>query len=120
MASSVAEALKQRLDIYKEQEQAAKDQGNNSKARRMGRIVKQYEDAIKRNNAGKSIPVDELPTPPGFGPIPVEGAAVPPKPELPKMDPKPSVARSEDPSGIPTTTSPLPSPTKPGKFCFSR
>lgn len=39
-------------------------------ARRFGRIVKQYEDAIKRCKAGKPVPFDELPTPPGFGPIP--------------------------------------------------
>lgn len=31
----------------------------------MGRIVKQYQDAIKLHKAGKPIPIDELPTPPG-------------------------------------------------------
>ena len=43
----------------------------------MGRIVKQYEDAIKTVKAGKSIDFSELPTPPGFPPIPVGGAAQP-------------------------------------------
>lgn len=37
---------------------------------RFGRIVKQYEDAIKKHKSGKPVPFDELPTPPGFGPIP--------------------------------------------------
>lgn len=37
---------------------------------RFGRIVKQYEDAIKRYKAGKPVPYEELPTPPGFGPLP--------------------------------------------------
>ncbi|KAI4465000.1 hypothetical protein MML48_3g00017140 [Holotrichia oblita] len=82
-ANSVAEALEQRLSIYKQQEEAAKEQGNSSKARRMGRIVKQYEQAIKLNNAGKPIPIDELPTPPGYAPIPVPGAVLPEKPSVP-------------------------------------
>ncbi|KAL9704384.1 hypothetical protein quinque_007902 [Culex quinquefasciatus] len=71
-ASSVMEALQQRLEIYKASEKSAKDEGNSSKARRMGRIVKQFEDAIKLHRAGKPLPLDELPTPPGYGPIPVE------------------------------------------------
>ncbi|KRT80654.1 C2 domain containing protein [Oryctes borbonicus] len=84
-ASSVAEALEQRLQIYKQQEQTSKEGGNSSKARRMGRIVKQYEQAIKLNNAGKPIPVDELPTPPGYAPIPVPGivSSAPQPAELP-------------------------------------
>lgn len=69
-ATTVLEALTQRLEKYKSVEQAAKDEDNSSKARRFGRIVKQYEDAVKRCKAGKPVPFDELPTPPGFGPIP--------------------------------------------------
>lgn len=69
-ASTILEALQQRLDKYKSVEQAAKDEDNTSKARRFGRIVKQYEDAVKRYKAGKPVAYDELPTPPGFGPIP--------------------------------------------------
>lgn len=68
-AESVAEALLQRLEVYKAQETIAKDQGNPSKARRMGRIVKQFEQAIKLHNAGKPVPFDELPTPPGYAPF---------------------------------------------------
>lgn len=79
-ASTVMEALQQRLDKYKSVEQAAKDEGNTSKARRFGRIIKQYEDAIKAQKAGRTVAYDELPCPPGFGPIPLDG---PPKPKPP-------------------------------------
>lgn len=96
-ASTVLEALEQRLAIYKEHEAQAKEQGNSSKARRHGRIVKQYEQAIKMHKAGKPVPVDELPTPPGYGPIPVEGGA-PPTPK-----PAPSVPK-EKPSESPTSS----------------
>ena len=67
---TVEEALQQRLIKYRGDEQKAKEEGNTSKARRLGRISKQYTDAIRLHKAGKPIPVDELPTPPGFGPIP--------------------------------------------------
>jgi coiled-coil and C2 domain-containing protein 1 len=63
---TVMEALEQRLSKYRSVEQAARDDGNASKARRIGRIVKQYENAIKLYSAGKPVPVDELPTPPGM------------------------------------------------------
>jgi coiled-coil and C2 domain-containing protein 1 len=43
-------------------EQAAHDDGNTSKARYIGRIMKQYESAIKFLTAGKPTSVDELPT----------------------------------------------------------
>lgn len=85
------EALRQRLEKYKSVEQAAKDEGNSSKARRFGRIVKQYEDAIKFHRAGKPVPFDELPTPPGFGPIPVNTGAAPapaPPAAVPKAEEK--------------------------------
>lgn len=35
----------------------------------MGRIVKQFEHAIKQHKSGKPIPLDDLPTPPGYAPI---------------------------------------------------
>ncbi|XP_063914192.1 coiled-coil and C2 domain-containing protein 1-like isoform X1 [Zophobas morio] len=108
MASSVEEALEQRLAVYKKQEDSAKEQGNSSKARRMGRIVKQYEQAIKAHKAGKPIPVDELPTPPGYGPIPVAGA------ESAKPAPAPSrpaAATAEKPS--PPERPPAPPRSKP-------
>ncbi|XP_050685406.1 coiled-coil and C2 domain-containing protein 1-like isoform X2 [Leptidea sinapis] len=73
-ASTVDEALKQRLAAFQEQEAKAKSDGNAMKARRMGRIVKQYQDAIRQHAAGKPLPLDELPTPNGYAPIPAEGS----------------------------------------------
>ena len=67
---TVLEALNQRLDRYRSDESKAKSAGDASRARRLGRICKQYEDAIKLHNAGRPIPVNELPTPPGYGPFP--------------------------------------------------
>ncbi|KAJ8947481.1 hypothetical protein NQ318_009784 [Aromia moschata] len=102
-ASTVLEALEQRLAVYKEHEAQAKEQGNSSKARRHGRIVKQYEQAIKMHKAGKPVPVDELPTPPGYGPIPVEGGATPaPKPA---PAPRPAPAEPEDVPATPSSAS---------------
>merc|ERR1712106_159057 len=72
--TTIAEALNQRLQKYKSEELKAKEGGNGSKARRMGRICKQYEDAIRMNKAGRPIPRGDLPEPPGFGPIPVSDA----------------------------------------------
>jgi coiled-coil and C2 domain-containing protein 1 len=59
------EALEQRLAKYQSSLKQAQDEGNSSKARRLGRIVKQYQDAIKFCKAGKPVPFDELPDPPG-------------------------------------------------------
>ncbi|XP_065569451.1 coiled-coil and C2 domain-containing protein 1-like [Artemia franciscana] len=67
---TVLEALEQRLQKYKSIEKQAKDEGNNSKARRFSRIVKQYLDAIKAHKAGRTIDYEELPCPPGYPPIP--------------------------------------------------
>lgn len=64
--STPLEALEQRLALYTKSEEQAKEENNSSKARRMGRIVKQYKDAIKAHKAGRPIPYDELPTPPGM------------------------------------------------------
>ncbi|XP_073257066.1 coiled-coil and C2 domain-containing protein 1-like isoform X1 [Porites lutea] len=66
----VMEALQQRLEKYQSATDQAKKEGNSSKARRMGRIVKQYQDAIKNHKAGKPVAFEELPTPPGYAPIP--------------------------------------------------
>ncbi|XP_024875330.1 coiled-coil and C2 domain-containing protein 1-like, partial [Temnothorax curvispinosus] len=62
-------ALKERLEVYRRTKVAAEDEGNTSKARRYGRICKQFEDAIKLYTQGKVIPLDELPVPPGFPPL---------------------------------------------------
>ena len=64
------EALTQRLDKYKEGMTSAQDKGETSRVRRTARIIKQYEDAIKLTKAGKPCDYTELPTPPGFPPIP--------------------------------------------------
>ncbi|XP_067625115.1 coiled-coil and C2 domain-containing protein 1-like isoform X2 [Eurosta solidaginis] len=94
---SLLDALQQRLDKYKSVEESANAEGNSSKARRFGRIVKQYEDAIKQYKSGRAVAYDELPVPPGFGPLPVENVGtentapppVPPKPN-PTDEPTPN------------------------------
>ena len=55
---------------YQSSADEATKEGNGGKARRMGRIVKQYKDAIRFHKAGKNINFDELPVPPGYPPIP--------------------------------------------------
>ncbi|XP_013133714.1 PREDICTED: coiled-coil and C2 domain-containing protein 1-like isoform X2 [Papilio polytes] len=111
-ASTLAEALKQRLAAFQDQEAKAKEQGNSSKARRMGRIVKQYQDAIRLHAAGRPLPVDELPTPSGYAPLPTEqgsGHASPAAPRAPPRaapapaSPHPSTAPSTSPSTSPST-----------------
>jgi len=111
--ATMMEALEQRLSKYRSVEQAARDEGNTSKVRRIGRIVKQYETAIKLHSAGRPFAVDELPTPPGFAPIPVEtggsapaatssseelgpsaGSAVQTSTSRPKEDPAPTAPPS--------------------------
>ncbi|XP_045472005.1 coiled-coil and C2 domain-containing protein 1-like isoform X2 [Harmonia axyridis] len=67
--ASLGEALAQCVDFYKKQEEKAKSEENASKARRIGRIIKQFEQAIKQNKAGRPVAVDELPVPPGFPPL---------------------------------------------------
>ncbi|XP_011861691.1 PREDICTED: coiled-coil and C2 domain-containing protein 1-like isoform X2 [Vollenhovia emeryi] len=62
-------ALKERLEVYRRTKVAAEDEGNTSKARRYGRICKQFEDAIKLYAHGKVVSLDELPVPPGFPPL---------------------------------------------------
>lgn len=64
--SSVIEALQQRLDKYNSTLKQAQQEENASKVRRLGRIVKQYERAIKDYRSGKQVDFDELPAPPGI------------------------------------------------------
>eukprot|EP00794_Sanderia_malayensis_P004573 gene4573-5174_t len=68
--SNVLDALQQRFEKYQQAADQAKEEGNGSKARRMGRVAKQYQDAIRDHKRGKAVNFDELPTPPGFAPIP--------------------------------------------------
>ena len=64
------EALEQRLAKYREGLKTAQDKGESSRVRRMGRIIKQYESAIKTTKAGKPCDYEDLPAPPGYPPIP--------------------------------------------------
>lgn len=64
------EALEQRLAKYKEGSKMAQEKGETSRVRRMGRIIKQYDAAIKATKAGKLYDYSELPCPPGYPPIP--------------------------------------------------
>ena len=64
------EALDQRLSKYKEGMKIAQEKGESSRVRRMGRIIKQYELAIKDTKIGKPVDYDDLPAPPGYPPIP--------------------------------------------------
>ncbi|XP_013118274.1 coiled-coil and C2 domain-containing protein 1-like isoform X2 [Stomoxys calcitrans] len=99
-AGNMLEALQQRLDKYMSVEEAAKAEGNSSKARRFGRIVKQYEDAIKSYRNGKPVAYDELPVPPGFGPLPLDNSM--PVTSQTTTNPTEPNAKSESPS--PTTS----------------
>jgi len=70
VAKTADEALRQRLEKYKEDEAKAKSEGNSSRARRIGRICKQYEEAIVLHKKGKlALVLADLPCPHGFGPI---------------------------------------------------
>ncbi|TRY63934.1 hypothetical protein TCAL_14360 [Tigriopus californicus] len=104
---NVAEALAQRLEKYRQDESKAKEEGNDSKARRIGRICKQYQDAIRLHKAGKAIPIEDLPTPLGFAPIPMAVKA-PPMPS-----PNPSVPLIADPSRVTAAPSAAVTPGKP-------
>ncbi|KAK3861655.1 hypothetical protein Pcinc_032404, partial [Petrolisthes cinctipes] len=73
--TTIIEALEQRLAKYTEQRDKAKSEENARKERMNQRIMKQYEDAIKKHKAGKQVDYEDLPTPPGFAPIPVGSSA---------------------------------------------
>jgi coiled-coil and C2 domain-containing protein 1 len=70
-AVSVEDALSQRMDKYEETLEKAKAEGNAGKVRRLGRIIKQYENAMKANRRGDEFDYESLPAPPGFPPIPI-------------------------------------------------
>ncbi|XP_039764575.1 coiled-coil and C2 domain-containing protein 1-like isoform X2 [Pararge aegeria] len=109
-ASSVDEALRQRLAHFQEQESKAKEQGNSSKARRMGRIVKQYQDAIKLNAAGRPIPAEDLPTPNGYAPLPSEGPS--PKKPAPPTPKSPPSSKPATPKSSPSPKAATPQPSR--------
>ena len=103
------EALQQRLAKYKEGQKSAQEKGESSRVRRMGRIIKQYEDAIKQTKAGKPCDYDELPTPPGFPPIPARSAAAGGASRPPVRQAQPGVAALS----APTQSLPVGGPAKP-------
>lgn len=67
---TMLEGLTQRRQKYQSTADQAKAEGNGSKSRRMMRIVKQYDDAIKMCKLGKPFDVAELPVPMGYPPLP--------------------------------------------------
>lgn len=60
-----------RIVKYKESLETANNEGQDTKIRRMGRIVKQYEEAIVANKKGAKYDYEELPAPPGYPPLPL-------------------------------------------------
>ena len=104
---SVMEALEQRLAKYESTQRAAQEKGESSRVRRMGRIVKQYQEAIRITKAKKPYDYSELPDPPGYPPIPVPRSSRPtPGSSLPPSLPKPT-------QSLPPTTGSkfMPNPT---------
>lgn len=82
--------MKERLEVYRRTKTAAETEGNSAKARRYGRICKQFEDALKLHARGKPVILDELPVPPGFPPLstaPQVNASAPE--EIPQNAPEP-------------------------------
>uniref|UniRef100_A0A3B4ASY4 Coiled-coil and C2 domain-containing protein 1B n=1 Tax=Periophthalmus magnuspinnatus TaxID=409849 RepID=A0A3B4ASY4_9GOBI len=67
--ATIAEALHQRMEIYKSAAEGAKSKGDDRKARMHQRIVKQYQDAIKTQKAGRPVNLSDLPMPPGCPPL---------------------------------------------------
>ncbi|KAL4236983.1 Coiled-coil and C2 domain-containing protein 1A [Mactra antiquata] len=106
------EALHQRLDKYKNAEQQAKEEGNSSKSRRMGRIAKQYQEAIRDFKAGKPVDFEELPTPPGYAPIPT-GPAPSAAPKAPAPSASNSGSNLQAPAGRGQQRSPQPAQRSP-------
>lgn len=106
--TTISEALQQRLEKYQSEVVKANETSNASKARRMTRIVKQYEEAIALYKKGGVVPFDELPTPPGFAPIPLvapppavqQPPPVPPTPGQNPMAPKTQGVSPEKPETI--------------------
>ncbi|XP_015438520.1 PREDICTED: coiled-coil and C2 domain-containing protein 1-like [Dufourea novaeangliae] len=114
-------ALKERLEVYRRSKTVAETEGNSSKVRRYGRICKQFEEALKFYARGKPIPLDELPTPPGFSPlsVPPQPAAPAPEAERTETQPEPT-SRTVLPSEPPENTSSPKSSISPAKTQIGR
>lgn len=103
--------LKERLEVYRRSKTLAETEGNSSKVRRYGRICKQFEDALKLHARGKPVPLDELPTPPGFPPLggpPPPPSPIPEAPAPVKADEEPSPEEKPTPSSSKTMPTPPP------------
>ncbi|XP_063794951.1 coiled-coil and C2 domain-containing protein 1B isoform X2 [Pseudophryne corroboree] len=68
--AALSQALQQRMERYRSAAEQAKANGDERKARMHERIVKQYQDAIRTQNAGRQQNLSDLPVPPGFPPLP--------------------------------------------------
>ncbi|CAF1370093.1 unnamed protein product [Adineta steineri] len=69
---TVMEALQQRHEELSKRGEEAAVKGDSSKARRMERLSKQYEEAIDATRKGRAYDYNGLPELPGFAPIPVQ------------------------------------------------
>ncbi|GFR17943.1 coiled-coil and C2 domain-containing protein 1-like [Trichonephila clavata] len=69
--NTILEALQQRFEKYSTTKCIAEAENNRGKVRRLQRIIKLYETAIANHKAGRDVDFEDLPTPPGFAPIPL-------------------------------------------------
>ncbi|XP_028406350.1 coiled-coil and C2 domain-containing protein 1-like isoform X2 [Dendronephthya gigantea] len=104
---TVLEALEQRLEKYQSGVRDAEKEGNSGKARRMNRILKQYQDAIRDFKAKKPLNLEDLPTPPGYPPFPTEPP--PPQATAPRQ---PAAVPSQSPAA-PNKPAPVKRPAPP-------
>ncbi|KAA0188264.1 hypothetical protein HAZT_HAZT010167 [Hyalella azteca] len=92
---------------------AAGSEGNGRKERMNDRIIKQYDDAIKRHKLGKPVAYGDLPSPPGFAPLPASvvtpapGAVAPTTPAVAPTTPAAAAATTP----IAAVTTPATPPT---------
>ncbi|KAJ8034077.1 Coiled-coil and C2 domain-containing protein 1-like [Holothuria leucospilota] len=107
---SVLEGLIQRQERYKKMAEKASAENNASKSRRLGRIVKQYDDAIKKEKAGKPVNYEELPELPDFPPLPLNKAG---SSTTPAVNPSPALAaRTQEPPAQTQQIAPKPAVTE--------
>ncbi|CAF4848316.1 unnamed protein product [Rotaria sp. Silwood1] len=74
---TVMEALQQRHEELVKRHQEAISKGESSKARRMDRLAKQYQEAIDATRKGRPFDYNELAELPGFAPIPIQQSKPP-------------------------------------------
>ncbi|KOC69709.1 Coiled-coil and C2 domain-containing protein 1-like [Habropoda laboriosa] len=106
-------ALKERLEICRRIKVTAESEGNSSKARRYGRICKQFEDAIKLHARGKPIALDELPIPPGCEPLTATTISNVPAPTIEQNEKQPEPTPQTVPEPEPSENKASPTPKKP-------